>query len=163
MTPTLTPAPLTPNAARAAAAPRMASPGVFTAPAPSRMPYAGGFTSLTASRAATSSRARLGTQPWMRRRLCTVASTRRPSASSPATLTRTSLVESLLRPAGVASVDRRTSTADATAEIAEWTLWERDGFDRAVVLLPSAAFSDEITPDEVGAGRPASHTSLGTV
>ena len=69
----------------AAAAPRMASPGVFTAPAPSRMPYAGGFTSLTASRAAMSSTARLGTHPWMRRRVGTVASTRRPRASSWAT------------------------------------------------------------------------------
>jgi hypothetical protein len=73
------------------------------------------------------------------------------------------LVESFLSPAGVASVECRTSTADATAEIAVWTLWARDDFDRAVVRRPSAAVPDEITPDEVRAGRPASHTSLGAV
>jgi hypothetical protein len=32
--------------------------------------------------------------------------------------------------------------ADATAEIAEWTFGERDGFDRPVVPVPSAVFSD---------------------
>jgi hypothetical protein len=64
---------------------------------------------------------------------------------------------------GVDSVDRRTSMADATAEIAEWTFGERDGFDRPVVPLPSAAFPDEIVPDAVGAGPPASHRSFGTV
>ncbi len=82
ITPTLTPAPVTPKRSRARSARERASPSVEARPTDSRIPYAGGRTCLTKSSPATMSTALLAIQPWTRPNSGRLPSTRNPAVSS---------------------------------------------------------------------------------